>query len=1002
VSGLGPSVLNLQGWPGRVGMTARPSRGRPHERLGDRSGMVFVAAADRGAPVERFGLGAYMSFSGHSILSAGLVMADNRPDVTEALGSFCARRVVETPAGPRSWELRTLSEFFDYRTGQFTTRVYVGAGWLVTADLGRTLGLVAEADSEARGSFWRGGFTLYLPTWSETIEREGRGPTRQSVSPHRPPLRVKTAGAHGYAAQFAPAPGGGLAGKRNPDGTPYRGRFLDVVTLGHVLDGVDSGDLADHLAAFGFDRLELPAAIALDEEGAETVAALVEAVRSLGCVLDEEAARWLTTAEDRTLGYGRLDLGGLVSPAGLASEIVRRSGADAPLLKFPTPDDAGLDRWIAAHHGGWLSAELAGEGLFPAVDADVHSAYPAFAALLGWWRLMTAARVRRQDVTSAVRALCGEAAAGDVSRLFDRRTWQKLGFTLGEVVCDGEAWPVEAPDADYPLGHSGMRPVHSPVALPFTWPDVVNAALRSGRVPEIVSATHLVPVGRQNGLRARYPLYGGHVLGIDDDPAVALVRLRDRAKALGDRRLAAQLRVVVNAAVYGNPVRLDGLYERDGRHWVLSERPAEWTFPPIAATVSAASRLALGMAERLVIEAGGTVASRDTDGLLLVSSPAGGRIRLASGRQVEAIAWQDVERVLTRFDSLDPYGDGGRFWKVDREHEGRPLHGLVTGVKRYVLSTLDDQGELLQVVKATEHALGGSVVDPPTMAGQGDDGRHRWTHAVAEVAVRREIARVRGKGPLALARWPWEEAAMAPFPSLGRVQAASVGTLAAVRKRLGIRPFGLYVEAFTTRARDVAPVGLDPGGDLSDWAAIDWRGAEGEAVRVSTDPSVVEAVALDNLGGKAFRWLRPRPVDETSEVAPALIRRVGKAGGVIEAGIVDLEADTSELRAVYDDGDPVGFVVRHAQELGPRSVARRYGLPLDTAKRLAAGQRRPSKRTVGRVLRALRVRTTETPTCPVDGRPVFAVGKTYCSPRCRSTARKRRQRGRPLKSERDA
>ena len=44
--------------------------------------------------------------------------------------------------------------------------------------------------------------------------------------------------------------------------------------------------------------------------------------------------------------------------------------------------------------------------------------------------------------------------------------------------------------------------------------------------------------------------------------------------------------------------------------------------------------------------------------------------------------------------------------------EKRPLFGLVIGVKRYDLATLDDAGDLLEVVEATEHALGGSVVDP--------------------------------------------------------------------------------------------------------------------------------------------------------------------------------------------------------------------------------------------------------------------------------------------------
>jgi hypothetical protein len=995
-------ALNLQAWPGRQGVDERPTRRDPETRLGDRSGIVLVAAAERGAnaagglPAERFGLGAYLVFSDRSVTEAGLVAPDGRPEVVEALREWCAKRRFATVAGPSGWRLRTLSEFFDYRSGIFTRRVYVGAGWLVTADVGRTLGLCSEDAVPARGNVFADGFTLHFPTWTTTESLQGRIHRRPRA--HRPALQVKAIGSHGYLALFARASGGAGAGKRNKEAKSYRGRVLDVVSVGDVFDGADSAELADHLESFGLERTELPVAVSLDAEGADAMAAAAEAVFALALRLDDEAARWFTSSRDRSHGYGRVDLSALRSAGGLAAQVVRKSGVRAPLLKFKTPDDYALDRWIGAHRGGWLSAELAGAGLFPAVDIDAHSAYPAVAALLGWWEVMIAAQLRRKDVHVEVQELCAEAAGGDIARLLRRETWDRLGFALCEVIPDGESWPVESPDEDYPEGHAGMRPVRSSVALPFTWPDVVLAALRSGRVPRVISAERLIPVGRQALLQKSWTLYGGRTLYLGQDPAVALVRRRDKARVRGDKRLVAMLRVLVNSLVYGNAARLDPVRRREQGRTLLYEQAFEFSFPPIAATVTAGTRLVVGVAEHLVEHQGGTVASRDTDGLLVVSSPEGGTVSLFDGLEVGAISWAKLKCVLARFNALDPWRDGAPFWKAPRrEHNGRPLEGLVIGVKRYVLATLGEGGDLGEVVDATEHALGGSVVDPPGCTGRAGDGRHRWTREIAAVAVRQAIARARGERLVSLS-WPWESDGA--FPAVERCQVASAARLAGLSNRLSLKPFGRYVSGVPEQRRDFAPVALDPGGDLSDWRKIDWRGAEGEPVETTVDPSKAAErsdrrapVLLANLGGKAIRWLRPRPVDDRSSVVvePELIRRVGRSGALIEARLTDPYADTSGLRCVYSEGDPVSYLVNQASKLGPRAFARMSGISREAALRLANGKPVQAA-TIRKTLANLRIVTSDTHRCQVCQEPVFRIGALYCSPRCRETDKKRRQR----------
>ena len=116
------------------------------------------------------------------------------------------------------------------------------------------------------------------------------------------------------------------------------------------------------------------------------------------------------------------------------------------------------------------------------------------------------------------------------------------------------------------------------------------------------------------------------MLGIGDDPAVALVRHRHKVKEQ-DPVLGAELRVIVNALVFGIFGRFDEI--RQGSD--IGERPGPWSFLPIASSVTAGARLLLAVVNRLVADGGGIVAYRDTDSSVILSSPEGGSIDLADG-----------------------------------------------------------------------------------------------------------------------------------------------------------------------------------------------------------------------------------------------------------------------------------------------------------------------------------------------------------------------------------
>jgi len=311
---------------------------------------------------------------------------------------------------------------------------------------------------------------------------------------------------------------------------------------------------------------------------------------------------WLQDPEDRALDEARLDLRSLFSPSGLDAAILRRAGVAPLVAKYEVPSDEALADWAAAHFGGWQTSEAAGAGVFRAVDVDEVLAYATNFGLLGGWSYCTAATLVEEDARDHVVAMTRRLARGDVAFLFDRTTYapSSLGCTLCGVRADGDELPIEVDKPGHRDGGYRIRPVVAPAPLFRSVYDVLLSALRTKRVPEVVSATRLVPTGRQARLRRSLPLFGDLVIDLrHDDPIRALMRLRSEAKASGDARLAGLCRVAVNALCYGNFGRLDQVQTRVGRRLVRAERHGEYAFPPLAASVPALTRLLVGLAEHL-------------------------------------------------------------------------------------------------------------------------------------------------------------------------------------------------------------------------------------------------------------------------------------------------------------------------------------------------------------------------------------------------------------------
>lgn len=267
-----------------------------------RGALVLVLVAERAIVPERLGLGVALWVLGPTVADVVVVVADDLmardPRAHRALEAWAGVTAYPTPRGTGHPRILTHAALCDPDRG-LLLRTYTGASFFLTADEGRTLGLLATHAAPARGAFY-GGFSLGLPGWGVVgswTDTQGRSRHGWVPLAHRPVLRAKALGGHGLRAEWGRAARGGKLPSGEPAGRwergrPFLGRIVDLVGPAFALDGIDTSDLAEHLGAFGLPALSVPAALPVTAESADTLHALARAIHRLGLLLDEEAARW--------------------------------------------------------------------------------------------------------------------------------------------------------------------------------------------------------------------------------------------------------------------------------------------------------------------------------------------------------------------------------------------------------------------------------------------------------------------------------------------------------------------------------------------------------------------------------------------------------------------------------------------------------------------------------------------------------------------------------------
>jgi hypothetical protein len=605
---------------------------------------------------------------------------------------------------------------------KFYQAVYKGRCLLVGFNLPFDLSRIAYDVTAARGRF-AGGFSLGF--WSY-LDKSGR----ERANQYRPRIGIKHIDSKralkGFTGRNDPDKSD-LIPEESSDGKPekgykFRGHFLDLRTLAFAL--TDRGySLETACEAFGVEhgkqRVARHGVVTedyVDYNRRDVLATWELAVKLLG-----EYDRHPITLQP-TKAY---------SPASIGKAYLHAMGIKPVLERQPAFPKAYLGYAATAFFGGRTSAHVRKVPV-PVVYTDFLSMYPTVNSLMGLWQFVTAEEIRVVEHCNAeIQTFLDRLRADD---LFAPDTWKHLtGFV--KLVPDGDLLPtrgkysVGTNDWQVAVNHLHGDSNNASHALWFSLPDVVVSVLLTGRVPRIVDAFRIEPIGTLSELEAT-KLRGA----IEVDPRnidffKVVIEERKRISSRSDvsdiekQRLEKALKVLANATGYGIYAEMNRQETDDPVkvicHGIDAEPftcrvahpdvPGEYCFPPLASLITGAARLMLALLEHSVIKLGGTYAMEDTDSMAIVATEQGGPVlcpggpyRTADGSEaIHALSWKEVKAISEHFASLNPYERDavpGSVLKIeddnfDRETGAqRKLHCFAISAKRYALFLIDAEG----------------------------------------------------------------------------------------------------------------------------------------------------------------------------------------------------------------------------------------------------------------------------------------------------------------------
>ena len=423
--------------------------------------------------------------------------------------------------------------------------------------------------------------------------------------------------------------------------------------------------------------------------------------------------------------------------------------------------------------------------------------------LLGlYW--MWVRRLEFPDATGEVQTLLN---AINVDDCYNRERWKEFCF-FARIKPDKTLLPVRTMYNGVTEG-IGNNYLSSEKDIWVAGPDLIASVIRTGKVPHVLEAIRIVPVGKQKGMR---PVKLRGMVEIDPykhDMFKQVIELRKSKTTNKD--LAYALKLFANA-MYGffaevNPENVKPLKvkvfkgkdsssiytprKKNPRDKVVTiEKQGQWYASYLASLITSGGRLLLGMIEESVARAGGTYLYADTDALGIVASEDGGPLDHVPGCKehgVRALSWKEVQAIVDRFESINPYDRAAvpnlNFLNLTDDNyankaktKRRNLLGVSLSAKRYVLYERD--GENITIINPKAHGLG--YLYPPCDSPKGWEDEHEmtlWIHVAWEWMLRKILG-------LKQIDVPWLK-----YPQMQREAVTTYNLFLGLQQLKGIRPF---------------------------------------------------------------------------------------------------------------------------------------------------------------------------------------------------------------------